>query len=184
MHINSGKFKGFPIITKDISGTRPTSDKVKQAMFNVLGPAIEGNAALDLFAGFGSLGLEALSRGAVSAVFVESKVACARVIEANIERTGVEAVARGLCMDAFKAMGQLEKEGAVFQIALSDAPYGKDMNAKVLNALGDSAILEGGGLLFIQHEKGAGPPAAAQRWQLLKSYTYGDTAVTLFQKVI
>ena len=106
MRINSGKFRGFPIRTADIAHTRPTSDKVKQAIFNILGVSIQGSAVLDLFGGFGSLGLEALSRGAASAVFVEKNRRCAKIIEENIEKIGAEATAVVLIEDAFDAIPQ------------------------------------------------------------------------------
>ncbi len=185
MRINAGKCKGYPILTQDIAGTRPTSDKVKQAMFNVIGPVVEGKTVLDLYAGFGSLGLEALSRGASKAVFVESNAACCRVLRENIRKIAVgapEAAAELLECDVFRAIARLEKEGQKFSIILSDAPYQDLAHSKLLNALANSAILEPSGLLLMQHSVAEKPMTEDAIFKLLRAYRYGATMVSLYRR--
>ena len=188
MRINAGKFKGFPIATRDVAGTRPTSDKVKQAIFNVLGPAIAGKAVLDLFSGFGSLGLEALSRGARRVVFVEKNPLCTRVITENLLRLHGDLDTKVLTLDVSKAIQNLEKRGEIFDIVLSDAPYSKGsgkhppqgLNAKLLNALANSCILSQESLLVFQHDKADPLSGNAGRCKFNRSYRHGKSFITIY----
>ena len=182
MRINAGKFKGVPILTRDIAGTRPTSDKIKQALFNILGPSIQGKAVLDLYAGFGALGLEALSRGASPVVFVEHNPKCTKVLRENISRLKeAGAAAEILTEDIFQAMRRLEKDQRTFDIVLSDAPYSQG-NAKLLNVLADSGILTPESLLLLQHDRKEQLPASAGRWKTIRSYHYGNSSLTIYRQ--
>ena len=182
MRINAGSFKGFSIATRPIPGTRPTSDKLKQVIFNVLGPAVQGKAVLDLFSGFGCLGLEALSRGARRVVFVESNPRCAKILQENLSHISGSHDASVMTQDVFKAIPRLEKQGEVFDIVLSDAPYDKDVHSKLLNTLLQSAILTEQSLLVFQHEKREQLFKIARAWKILQSYHHGNSSITLFRK--
>jgi len=183
MKINSGKFRGFPILTKPIAGTRPTSDKVKQAIFNILGEAVRDRVVLDLFSGFGGLGLEALSRGAKDVFFVEKNPRCAALIRQNVAKTGAGAQAHILVQDIFQAIGQMEKRGFQCDIVLSDAPYQLlDTNAKLLNVLENSSMLKNSSLVLFQHDKGDVVDAAGTALKKIRAYSYGDTIITIYQK--
>ncbi len=188
MKINAGKFKGFPILTKDIPGTRPTSDKVKQAIFNILGAAVDGKSVLDLFAGFGSLGLEALSRGADSVAFVEKNHRCAQIILENIQKVRGQAQTRILTMDVFRAIDRLAKGKDSFSLVFADAPYdlaleqaSLSLNSKLLNVLSDSGIITAGALLVVQRDKRENLIFDADVWQILQEKQYGDTIITLYK---
>ncbi len=182
MKINAGKFKGFPILTRPVAGTRPTSDKVKQAIFNILG-SVQGKAVLDLFSGFGALGLEALSRGASRVVLVESNPRCARIIEENLAKFPEKMNTNLLAQDVFKAIVTLEKKAEIFDVILSDAPYAQaGMNAKLLKVLANSSILSTESLLIVQHDKGDVLAESVESMRALRCYHYGLTSITIYKK--
>jgi 16S rRNA (guanine966-N2)-methyltransferase len=183
MRINAGTYKGFPILTEDVPNTRPTSDKLKQVIFNALGKVVRGSIVLDLFSGFGSLGLEALSRGAEKVVFVESNARCNAILMKNIAKTATHDRTVVLTRDVFDALGKLQKEEALFDVVLADPPYKKGLNTRLLNSLSHSAILKPAALLILQQEKGqaAGPEGT---WRVIRSYPHGKSVVTIYRKGI
>ena len=146
--------KGFDV--------RPTPDLVKQAVFNSLGTRVEGSRVLELFAGTGALSLEALSRGAVSAVCVEHSNRHAAILRQNVENAGfAPAVLQVRVQDVFTAVGQLEQEGRRFELILADPPYGEKnvgrRSRSLAQQLLDDArvphLLEPDGLLVLGHTK-------------------------------
>ena len=131
-------------------GLRPTPDRVRETLFNWLGPWIEGCRVLDLFAGSGALGLEALSRGAAEAVFVETSRTAVRALEANIGLLGA-ASAAVLCMDA---MRYLERAGEAFDLIFVDPPYASGLVGPVLDLLHGSGSLKPAGYVYIEESAG------------------------------
>ncbi len=187
MRINAGAFKGSTIITKDIAGTRPTSDKVKQAVFNILGPGIAGKTVLDLFCGFGALGLEALSRGAAQVAFVDSNPRCIRLLEQNLEKFKAAGQAVILCQEASGAIANLAKKAAVFDVVLCDAPYPKPgqaagRSALILKELALSPIIRCDSIVIMQHSQKEELPPAEGDLGLLKTYRYGNSNLTVYRK--
>jgi len=121
MRIVAGQYGSRRLVTPPGSATRPTSDRVREALFSVLGPAVQGARVLDLFAGSGALGLEALSRGAVSAVFVERSPRALAAIAANLATLGVEAEVRR--MEARAALRTASARGEAYDLVFLDPPY-------------------------------------------------------------
>lgn len=158
---------------------RPTADRVREAIFNILGERTEGARVLDLFAGTGALGLEAISRGASSAVLVESDSRTFAVLRRNIEELGaVEAEA--LRMDYRAALRMLGSRGSRFRLVLLDPPYGKGIAVRAARELAGSGIVEHGGTVVIEETVRAGEPDFPAAWFREEDRRYGDTRIVLF----
>ncbi|WP_312038107.1 MULTISPECIES: 16S rRNA (guanine(966)-N(2))-methyltransferase RsmD [Pelotomaculum] len=160
---------------------RPTSDRVKEALFNMLGPFIAGSSFLDLFAGTGSVGIEALSRGADRAVFVEKDINNIHIIKENLGITGLEANARLLCLNAVKAISLLGEEGQVYDLIFIDPPYLQGLVSSILDAIIKNNLLKPGGTIIVESSK-KDPPAqdAAASLRLLRQEKYGDTLLSFY----
>jgi 16S rRNA (guanine966-N2)-methyltransferase len=177
MRVISGIAGGITLATPK-TDLRPTMDRVKGAIFNSLEPGLVGARVLDLFAGAGTLGIEALSRGAKEAIFVEKEARAAEVIRKNLEKTRL---AGGIVqvMDLFSYLDRLAPKAA-FDFIFADPPYAKrpgerDFTPELLasQALGDA--LAPGGLFIL--EKIPGQPLTLGRWELVKERRYGATEV-------
>ena len=160
MRIVTGTLRGRPIRTPEGQDTRPTSDRARQAVFNILEHApwsdgLEGLRVLDLFAGSGAMGLEALSRGAAACLFVESAAPALDVIRANIETFKLDGRARVLRQDATRLDARPASEAA-FDLAFLDPPYGKGLGEAALAALKAGGWLAEGAVIVF--ERGADEP--------------------------
>ena len=160
-------------------GTRPTAGRVKAALFNILSDRISGARFLDLFAGTGAIGIEALSRGAGQVTFVESDADCVRVIKSNLRRSGYEHLAEVRCITATRFLKQRIPEP--YDVVFVDPPYHGDEPADVLPLLGCNAIIAANGVVIIEHFHKAPPPAQVDRLILTKSYRYGDTFLSIYK---
>ena len=173
MRIIAGTHRGHRIAAPKGRATRPTSDRVRENAFNLIGP-VDGATALDLFAGSGALGLEALSRGAASCTFVESDRDACRAINANLDKLRLHAVV--LCQDVLHALSQ---ERRTFDLVLCDPPYGFADHERLAPRL--ARVLAPDGLLVYESSGRADPPGVpglAQR----TSRKYGSARLTLFGK--
>lgn len=171
MRVIAGIAKGKRLKGPKGPSVRPTLDKVKGAMFNILGERIVDARVLDLFSGSGALGIEALSRGASSCIFVDSNV---RYIKDNLKTAGFSArVIRGNVAQVIK---QLAKENAQFDIVLADPPYGKGMARKILYWLEINDILTNSSIIIIEHSK----REVVER-EKVKEKRYGDTVISVFR---
>lgn len=178
MRIIAGSRKGARIFAPKGTDTRPTGDRVREAAFNLFGPgAAEGVKALDLFAGSGAMGLEALSRGAAHATFVESDRDACRTINRNLDKLGLEG-ATVLCQDALTALRADARAGRRYDLVLVDPPYRRFSSLQ--NALIQylPEILEPGGLLLVETAATEEPelPLAKRT-----SRRYGAARLTLFE---
>ena len=179
MRIVAGKFRGRPIATPDNDRTRPTSDRVREAVFNILahgidGFALEGARVLDLFAGTGALGLEALSRGAVYCLFVEEDAEARALIRRNVEALGLTGITKVFRRDA-TALGPVSNRGT-FQLVFLDPPYGKGLGERALASAAAGAWLSPGAIAVIEERKGTHVALWAGVTQL-DQRTWGDTQV-------
>lgn len=179
MRIVAGKWRGRRLRTPKGRSVRPTADRVREAIFDILGDKTEGAWVLDLFSGTGALGLEALSRGASAAVLVESDPRAFAVLRRNIEE--LEACdAEALPMDYRAALRLLRGRGSRFRLALLDPPYGKGIAERAAGELAGSGIVEPGGTVVIEEAVRAGEPSFPAGWEREQNRRYGDTRVTLF----
>lgn len=175
MRIVAGSRKGHRIAAPKGADTRPTSDRAREAAFNLIGP-VDGVAVLDLFAGSGAMGLEALSRGAARCVFAEADRGACRVIRENLERLRLTG-ALVLCKDAFQALREEKAAGRAYELVLADPPYG--LWESVEDRLGEAVgpVLASGGLLVVETSARVEPQLP---FDLVTSRRYGSARITLF----
>ena len=180
MRIITGRARGARLKTPKGLLTRPTSDRVKESLFSILGGRVVGRRVLDLFAGTGSLGLEALSRGAASAVFVDR--ATEHVLRENAEHTRLDAAVRILRGDVFSALSRLAAEGAVFDLVFCDPPYHKGLWERALTALDASPVLSEGALVIVESGEDEKDIPSLSRLSLVREERYGHTTrVRIFE---
>ena len=178
MRITTGKYRNRKIQMP--KGMRPTQDKVRKAVFDILGD-ISGLAFLELFAGSGAVGLEALSRGASELVMVESNRNSILTIKKNIQL--LKAPDFNLYhLESDKAVKLLSLDKKHFDIIFIDPPYLKDMAKKILQTLEAYDILSPNGLIVIQHSKVELLPGDSLKFDLIKEARYGDTRLSIFRK--
>ncbi|MBO6235757.1 MAG: 16S rRNA (guanine(966)-N(2))-methyltransferase RsmD [Schwartzia sp.] len=173
MRIITGRARGARLKTPKGLLTRPTSDRVKESLFSILGGRVVGRRVLDLFAGTGSLGLEALSRGAASAVFVDR--ATEHVLRENAEHTRLNETARILRGDVFSVLSRLAAEGALFDLVFCDPPYHKGLWERALTALDASPILSEGALVIVESGEDEKDIPSLSRLSLVREERYGHT---------
>jgi 16S rRNA (guanine966-N2)-methyltransferase len=176
VRIIGGGWRGRRVNFPDVPGLRPTPDRVRETLFNWLQHAVAGARCLDLFAGSGALGLEALSRGATTLVFVEQAVAAARALQEQLIRFGGSPKARVVEMGAAR---YLRTPAPAFDIVFLDPPYGRDALAEYIPMLDAGNWLNVGGLVYLENEKTAGVPALPPHWELLKSKAAGEVGYHL-----
>ncbi len=167
-----GRRVGFP----DLPELRPTPDRVRETLFNWLQQDIVDTRCLDLFAGSGALGLEALSRGAREVVFVEQAQAAARALQAELERLGGSARARVMELGAARF---LRTPGEPFDGVFLDPPFGQGAFREYLPLLDAGRWVKTGGWVYLENERAAGVPALPPHWQLLKSKSAGEVGFHL-----
>ncbi len=188
MRITGGHYTGRRLEMPKGPEVRPTLDHVRQALFNLIGAKISGARVLDLFSGTGAFGIEALSRGAAEATFVDRSFFCAQTIKANLERVGIPIVGPSPAIvfrtDSPTVVRRFEREGTSFDIVFIDPPYGGDLARKSLNAIADHAIVPTHGLVIAEHDKRSALPddLIGTRAKLVVSRRerYGDTSLTFY----
>jgi 16S rRNA (guanine966-N2)-methyltransferase len=176
VRIIGGGWRGRRVSFPDIPGLRPTPDRVRETLFNWLQHEIAGARCLDLFAGSGVLGLEALSRGAKELVFVEQAVAAARGLKEQLIRLG--GAARGQVSE-MGAARFLREPSAAFDIVFLDPPFGRGALGEYVPMLDAGNWLKVGGLVYLENEKAAGAPVLPSHWELLKSKAAGEVGYHL-----
>ncbi len=179
MRVIAGSARGIPLESVPGSGTRPISDRVKEALFDILGEAVVEARVLDLFAGTGSVGIEALSRGAQYAVFVEKAPRATATIRANLHRTGLQARARVVQADVFRF---LTGEPEPFDLIYIAPPQYQGLWSKTLLTLeAHPGWLSAEGLIVVQiFPKEFEPPPALTYFQLTDRRRYGSTLLCLY----
>ena len=188
MRVIAGAFRSR--ILKSLKGLalRPTSDRLRETLFNVLGPAVAGSRFLDLFAGTGAIGIEALSRGASEVAFVENHSPAASLIRRNLESLGIRKGATVLAMDALRGLEKLasrqnQKVGGLFDFVFLDPPYSaaKDYS-RVLEFLGSGDLLASAGIVIAEHRRSLELPdevGTVRRYRVLKQ---GDAALSFYRR--
>jgi len=182
MRVIAGSARGLRLTAPAGLQTRPTGDRVKEALFSIIASRRElvGARVLDICAGTGSLGIEALSRGAASCCFIEQGRPVLDVLEKNLARAGLAGKGQCLLLDALKGLNQLARQGKVFDIVFLDPPYSSDLYTPVPEALSSLSLLADGGLLVA--ECSARSPLADRYGMLVRAdrRVYGDTALEFF----
>ncbi|WP_313641553.1 16S rRNA (guanine(966)-N(2))-methyltransferase RsmD [Paenibacillus sp. FSL K6-0276] len=181
MRVVSGSAKGRPLKSVPGSGTRPTTDKVKEAVFSMIGPYFEGGAVLDLFAGTGGLGIEALSRGMDSAVFVDMEPKSIDTIRANLKATHLEERAQVYRNEAGRALSALEKRGRVFDLVFLDPPYRLKHGDELMLSMVEKGMLQEDAIIVLEHESSYAYPEIIPGFYRLRQAAYGETTISIYQ---
>ena len=176
VRIIAGIWRGRRVHFPDMPALRPTPDRVRETLFNWLQHSVADSRCLDLFAGSGALGLEALSRGARDVVFVEQFPAAARLLQEQLLRFG--AAAKGRVME-LGAARYLRTPAVAFDIAFLDPPFGQDALAEYLPMLDEGNWIRPGGLVYLENERAAGEPKLPASWEMLKSKSAGEVGYHL-----
>jgi 16S rRNA (guanine966-N2)-methyltransferase len=179
MRIIAGKFKSRRLKATPPAGIRPTSDKLRETLFNILGATVDGSTFLDGCAGMGAVGIEAISRGASQVYFVEQSRKACRLIRENVKSLEIEEEFKILEMDLIKA---LRTVNVSFNIAYVDPPYEReDLYEATLERFGSSPLLAPDGLLIIEHSKRRELPDAVGTIRKLRSLVQGDAALAFYK---
>ena len=179
MRIISGSLKGRKLATPKGLTLRPTSDRVKESMFNILGKEVEGKIVLDLFAGTGNLGIEALSRGARRIIFIENSREAFKLIEKNLLSCGMKDRSEILLKDVDGAIDMLKRKGETFDLIFMDPPYGKGLIQRTLKKLNIEKIYHDDSILVIEHNRREPLPDISEEWNLIAQRRMGDTVISL-----
>jgi len=181
LRIIGGSAKKHRLIVPRGNGIRPTAARVREALFNILAPVVPGSRFLDVFAGTGSVGIEALSRGAREACFIESNPRALSVLRANVAQAVPGAKARVIAGDALRALRRLADEGTPFDIIFMDPPYGKGYERRALECVAAGHLLASGGVCVIEVSKGTLPAERVDSLVLFRCERYGDTVLTFYR---
>ena len=179
MRVISGKVRGLKLSCPAGLETRPTLDRVKEAVFSMLQFEIQGAAVLDLFGGTGQLGIEALSRGARSAVFVDASEAACRLIAENLKRTKLQAQGTVVRSDYLLYLKRCSEK---FDIIFLDPPYAEKYLENSLNTITEIDILQTGGIIVTERPFGKELTVEHECFSRSKDYKYGSTVITLYRK--
>lgn len=181
MRIIGGEYKSRLIAMPKGVEIRPTQDKVREAIFNILGD-VNGKTVLELFAGSGAFGIEAISRGARKATFVDNNFCCVQTIKSNLESLTIPVSKYDIIKtNALKIMPTLAKGGEKFDIIFLDPPYYKEMAKNCLINIDSYDIVSPVGLIIIEHFKKDALDAVLKRLFLLDERRYGDTVITIYE---
>lgn len=180
MRIISGTARGRTIVAPAGDRTRPTQDKVRESLFNIIRWDVMDARVLDLFAGTGALSLESLSRGAKSAVMIDADRAACEAIKKNIAACRMGDRARLIVRDYRQAIDQLASEGTQFDVAFLDPPYRMENTGEMCAALYDKGLLAKAFLLVVEHKRGLAP-LVDERFEAFDQRDYGDTQITFIR---
>lgn len=178
LRIIGGEWRGRKVNFPPVAAIRPTPDRVRETLFNWLQPVVPGSRCLDLFAGSGALGLEALSRGARQAVFVEADATAARHIAATLHEFGCD---RGQVL-ALDALRYLAGEAEPFDVIFLDPPYAEHRLADTCRRIEERGWLKPGGCVYLEAAASAGPPALPAHWVLHRSKRAGEVGYHLARR--
>jgi 16S rRNA (guanine966-N2)-methyltransferase len=182
MRVVAGRYRGRRLRTAVGKGTRPTSERARVGLFDWIGPVIAGTRVLDLFAGCGSLGIEALSRGAEHALFVERARPALEALRRNLEDLELSASTGVLARDVERALVELTGGESRFDIVFIDPPYGGDWGQRLSGRAGLVGILAPGGVIISERSRrDEGVLSASPDWALRGSKVYGETAFDWYE---
>ncbi len=178
MKIIAGKFKGRNLDYRERKGLRVTSQKVKEAMFGIIGKKVQDANVLDLYCGYGTLGIEAISRGAKHVTFVDVDGQALKQLKYFLDKLGVKDQAHLIKRDAIKAIKHQKPES--FDIVLMDPPYHLRCEEKTLKAIVKYNILKPEGLCVVEHYSDNELPDAVGNFVKKKTKVYGDTSISIY----
>lgn len=181
MRIIAGSAKGHRLSLPRGRTIRPTTDRVREALFNILAPRIQGATFLDLYSGSGSVGLEALSRGASLVVFVDNDVKSMTTLMGNLKKSGLSdkdvVVHKG---DVIQVLARLDKETFSFDVVFMDPPYACGLVEPTLSVVSSASLLRPDGLVIVEHGIGEEIPRCIKHLEIESVRQYGDSILSFF----
>ncbi len=181
MRVVSGDLKGRPLKAVPGHSTRPTTDKVKEAMFNIIGPYFQGGIALDLFAGSGGLGIEALSRGMDKAIFVDLDRKAIQTVKDNLKDCRLEARTEVYRNEASRALKALAKREIKFGCIFLDPPYKKQQLVTLLELIDNNGLLEKDGTIVCEHGSDISLPPDIGGFIQVRNESYGMIGISIYK---
>ena len=180
MRIISGKYRGRKLVGYDINGTRPTMDRIKESLFGTIQNVVKDSICLDLFAGSGSLGIEALSNGALSCYFVDTNKEVMQVLETNIKNMKIDEEYHLMKDDFINALNRYSKQALKFDIIFLDPPYPLNLINKCLELISRYDLLNENGLIVCEYEN---EDIKNMNYELVKEKKYGSKNIKIFKRV-
>ena len=180
MRVIAGRLKGKPLVFEKNPAVRPMTQKVREAVFNIIGWRIEGACFLDLFCGSGSVGIEALSRGAAHVDFVDLNT---RTVLRNVNELGLSQTVHVYRRDVFRALGLLPTLQKSYDIVFAGPPYAYSRSEEVLVAIEESRMLVSEGIFLLEHMWSKDYPDDLPKLTLRKTYKYGQTAISRYESL-
>ncbi len=181
MRVISGSAKGRPLKAVPGNGTRPTTDKVKEAMFSIIGPYFDGGHVLDLFAGTGGLGIEALSRGMEHGVFIDMEHKSIEIIKGNVQSARLTEQAEIYRNEAGRALKVLQKRGAAFDLVFLDPPYRMKNGIELMQDMHERGLLNKDATIVLEFETGHPYPTECEHFVGVRQAEYGDTTLYVYR---
>ncbi len=182
MRIIAGESKGRVLEPVRGRKIRPTSDRVKESMFNIIQNRIQDSTVLDLFAGTGNLGLEALSRGARRAIFIDRDINAIKSINKNCKSLGYSERTEIFRNDAASSLTHLSKDGILFDIIFMDPPYNKGYEMALLSSIGNLNVLHDLGIIVVEHDAKLLLPDKVVNLYCFDRRKYGGTGISFYRK--
>ncbi|MGE7917747.1 16S rRNA (guanine(966)-N(2))-methyltransferase RsmD [Viridibacillus sp. NPDC093762] len=183
MRVIAGDRKGMPL--KAVSGTttRPTTDKVKESLFNILGPFFDGGTVLDLFAGSGGLGIEAISRGMDKGIFIEKDGRAFQNLKENIQKCRYEEQTELFRNDAVRAMKALIKKGVQVDLIFLDPPYKKRAYYDLVEEIVSNNVISSTGTIVCEHDRDTDLPGNFLHFEKIREESYGSIIISFYRSV-
>lgn len=182
MRVVSGKLKGKSLKAVPGKSTRPTTDKVKEAIFNMIGPYFQGGLCLDLFAGSGGLGIEALSRGTDKVLFIDRDGKAIQTIYENLKQCNLEERAEVYRNESTRALKAIIKRELRFDYIFLDPPYAKQQLKETLEMIDKHQLLKDEGVIVCEHSSDVQIPAQIEGLVRIKQETYGIITISIYEK--
>jgi 16S rRNA (guanine966-N2)-methyltransferase len=181
MRVIAGKFRSRTLRSLKGQALRPTSDRLRETLFNILGPTVVDSLFVDLYAGTGAVGIEALSRGARTAIFIEQHAPATALIRRNLESLGISGKAEILGVDVLRGLERLERRKVHAQFVFLDPPYAAtEEYERVIEFLGDSSIVAPGGRIIVEHLRKRALPERIGELELTRVVEQGDAALSFY----
>ena len=178
MRVIAGTARSIPLISRDGLDTRPTADRVKEAVFNIIQFEIEGREVLDLFGGSGQMAIEALSRGASFAEIVDQSKDSISVIRQNLKKTGLQEHAEVICADYMEYLGRTKRR---FDLVFLDPPYREKYLENALKRISEIDILKSGAIIVCERPADKTLPDGYSAFRRVRDYRYGRTGITIYR---
>lgn len=182
MRIISGDLKGRKITSPVSSATRPTKDRIRGSVFNIIAPNVQGARVLDLFCGSGAYGFEALSRGADHCVFVDNSPECCLSVRKTIKDLSLDPRCTSICMEANEYFVNLSGEAKKFDLVFADPPYNREISKNILLKANQYDILNDLGVLVLEHSCLERLPSREGNVSICKQKTYKKISISIFQR--